>query len=354
MSQERTEKPTAKRLSDAHEKGDVARSRDLALAAASVATTVALAKLGGRLVSGMADHLAFRLEHFGDAPLRDLAAGDIASIAVQGSWLIAVLVGPIGTVAMVVGVFMHGMQGGWVFAPTKLQFDWNRLNPANGIKRFGMMQSGMETLKTMVSVAVIVWLGWRIVATLIQQAPQLAWLTPFGAAALAWSHTDTLLWRVAWALGFLALGDYALQKYRLTKSLKMTKQEVKDEYKQSQGSPENKRRVRKAQVTMARRRMMRDVARATVVITNPTHFAVALEYRRETMAAPVVLAKGADAVAMRIREEARSHGIPIIENKPLAQALYHTAEIGQVIPSPLFGAVAEVLAYLVRIKQLML
>jgi flagellar biosynthetic protein FlhB len=134
----------------------------------------------------------------------------------------------------------------------------------------------------------------------------------------------------------------------------MSKQEIKDEHKMMEGSPENKRRVRRAQLTMARRRMMQDVARATVVVTNPTHFAVALEYRRDKMAAPMVLAKGADHVALRIREEARAHGIPIVENKPLAQALFKTAEIGQTIPAPLFGAVAEVLAYLVRIKQLML
>jgi flagellar biosynthetic protein FlhB len=134
----------------------------------------------------------------------------------------------------------------------------------------------------------------------------------------------------------------------------MTKQEVKDEAKMMEGSPEIKRRVRRAQVEMARRRMMKDIARATVVITNPTHYAVALEYRRETMAAPIVLAKGADHVALRIRAEARSHGVPIIENKPLAQTLFRTAEIGETIPAPLFGAVAEVLAYLVRIKQLML
>ncbi len=122
-----------------------------------------------------------------------------------------------------------------------------------------------------------------------------------------------------------------------------------------EGSPENKRRrVRAAQFDLSRRRMMQDVARATVVITNPTHFAVAIEYRRDTMPAPQVLAMGADHVALRIRDVARYHGVPIIENKALAQALFRTAEIGQTIPAPLFGAVAEVLAYLVRIKQLML
>ncbi len=354
MSQERTEQPTPKRLREAREKGQVARSRDLALAAASVAATVALARFGSRLLSGLAEHLASDLAHFGDAPLATLSAGDINSRVIQGAGLIALLVGPIAIATMVVGVGMHGFQGGWVFAPNALQFNWSRLNPANGFKRFGMKQSGADTLKTLISVAVITYLSWRVVGIAIDEATQLAWLTPLGAAALAWSHTDTLLWRVAWALGVLALGDYALQKYRLTSSLKMTKQEVKDEHKMMEGSPENKRRVRKAQFAMARRRMMQDVARATVVITNPTHFAVALEYRRDKMAAPLVLAKGADLVALRIREAARDHGIPIIENKPLAQALFRTAEIGQTIPAPLFGAVAEILAYLVRIKQLML
>jgi len=354
MSQDKTEKPTGKRLSDAREKGQVARSRDLALAAASVAATIALAKMGGRLVTGMAEKLASDLAHFGDAPLKTVTAGDINARVISGAGLIAMLVGPIAIATMAVGVGMHGFQGGWSFAPGALTLNWSRLNPANGIKRFGLMQSGMETLKAIVSVSMITYLAWYIVDAVMADSVGLAWQTPIGAAMLAWTHADSLLWRVAWGLGILALGDYALQKYRLTTSLKMSKQEVKDEGKMMDGNPEIKRRVRRAQVDMSRRRMMRDVARATVVITNPTHFAVALEYRREKMAAPIVLAKGADDVALRIREEARSHGIPIVENKLLAQTLFRTAEIGDTIPAPLFGAVAEVLAYLVRIKQLML
>jgi flagellar biosynthetic protein FlhB len=354
MSQDRTEQPTAKRWKDAREKGQVARSRDLALAAAAVAATIALAQLGSRLIDGLADRLAADLAHFGDTPLEPIAAGDLTSLVIQGATLIALLVGPIAIAAMAVGVGMHGMQGGWVFAPDALHINWSRLNPANGVKKLGMMQSGIETLKTLISVSVITYLAWRIVGSFIVEAPQLAWLTPFGAAAQGWLHGETLLWRVAWALGILALGDYALQRYRLTTSLKMTKQEVKDEHKMMEGSPENKRRVRRAQFELSRRRMMTDVARATVVITNPTHFAVAIEYRRDTMPAPRVLAMGADHVALRIRDVARYHGVPIVENKPLAQALFRTAEIGQTIPAPLFGAVAEVLAYLVRIKQLML
>ncbi len=230
----------------------------------------------------------------------------MTSQVIQGALLISLLVGPIAIATMVVGVGMHGFQGGWVFAPNALQFNWSRLNPANGVKRLGLMQSGMRDPQDARSRSRSspTWRG-AIVGSFVIEAPQLAWLTPFGAAMLAWSHAETLLWRVAWALGVLALGDYALQKYRLTSSLKMTKQEVKDEHKMMEGSPENKHRVRKAQVAIARRRMMQDVARATVVITNPTHFAVALEYRRDRMAAPMVLAKGADHVALRIRDVAR-------------------------------------------------
>jgi flagellar biosynthesis protein FlhB len=354
MAEDKTEHPTAKRLSDAREKGQIARSRDLALAAAAVAGTIALARLGGRLVTGLTQQLTRDLEHFGDAPLKTITAGDINGVVIHGAILTAWLVGPIAFITMVTGVGMHGFQGGWSFAPGALHLNWNRLNPASGIKRFGLMQTGAETLKTIVSVTVISYLSWQIVEAVMADTVRMAWQTPLGAAMLAWEHADSLLWRVAWALGVLALADYGLQKYRHFSMLKMTKQEVKDEAKMMEPSPEMKRRVRRAQAEMARRRMMRDLARATVVITNPTHFAVALEYRRETMAAPIVLAKGADHVALRIRAEARSHGVPIIENKPLAQTLFRTAEIGETIPAPLFGAVAEVLAYLVRIKQLML
>jgi flagellar biosynthetic protein FlhB len=216
------------------------------------------------------------------------------------------------------------------------------------------MQAGMDTLKTMLSVVVITWLGWNAVDAVMAESLQMPWMAPADAAKSAWLHIEALLWRISIGLGFLALGDFALQKYRHTSQLKMTKQEVKDEAKQQDGSAEVKGKIRRVQQEMARRRMMNDVPRATVVITNPTHYAVALEYRRGEMAAPVVLAKGVDQIALKIREKARQHGIPIVENRPLARGLYDTAEIGDTIPGPLFAAVAEVLAQLIRLKQLVM
>jgi flagellar biosynthetic protein FlhB len=354
MSQERTEQPTGKRLSDARKKGQIARSRDLALAAASVAATIALARLGGRLLDGLGERLARDLSHFADQPLRTISETDLTQLVFDGGATMVLLVGPIALATMVVGVATHGLQGGWAFSPEGLSLNWSRLNPANGIKRLGLMQGGIDTLKTMVSVAMIAWFGWAAIDAVMLEAEQLPWLAPADAARAAWRHTEWLLWRVALGLGVLAIGDYMLQRHRLMSSLKMTKQEVKDEAKQQDGSAEVKGKIRRIQMDMARRRMMNDIPRATVVITNPTHYAVALEYRRGEMAAPIVLAKGVDQVALKIREKAREHGIPIVENRPLAQGLYATAEIGEPIPGPLFAAVAEVLAQLIRLKQLVL
>ena len=354
MSQEKTEKPTPKKLKDAREKGQIARSRDLALAAASIAATIALARLGARLMHGLGERLARDLSHFADTPLRTITEGDLMQIVLEGGSTMALLVGPIALATMVVGVATHGLQGGWSFSPAGLTLNWSRLSPANGMQRFGLMQSGADTLKTMVSVAMIAWFSWQAVDAVMLDGGRLAWMAPADAALTAWQHAEWLLWRVALGLALLAIGDYGLQRYRLMSQLKMSKQEIRDEARSQEGSAEVKGRVRRIQADMARRRMMSDVPRATVVITNPTHYAVALEYRRGEMAAPVVLAKGADQIALKIRETARAHGVPIVENKPLAQGLYATAEIGEPIPGPLFAAVAEVLAQLIRLKQLVI
>lgn len=351
---DRTEQPTHKKLTDARKEGRVARSRDLAIASASVAATIALARMGGRLMEGLGARLNMDLAHFGDDPLRPVSGGDLSHLVITGGTLIASLVGPIAMATMITGVVVHGFQGGWSFAPTALRLNWSRLNPANNAKRLGITHHGADTLKTFVSVAAIAWIGWRTMRTMVFEAPSLAWVTPMASAAAAWDALEKLLWQAAIALAMLSIGDYGLQYYRLRSSLRMTKREVRNESKDADGSPEVKGRIRRIQRELARRRMMGDVPKATIVITNPTHFAIALRYQRGSMAAPVVLAKGADYLALAIRERARQHGVPIVENKPLAQALYKTAEVGEMIPAPLFAAVAEVLAQLIRLKQLVL
>jgi flagellar biosynthetic protein FlhB len=353
-SAEQTEKPTRKRIEEARKKGQIPRSRDLALAAASVAATFALARMGGTLVTSLATRLAEDLSRLGNDPLHTLTGPEVTGLAVAGLQVVATLVGPIALATMVAGVGTHGFQGGWTFSPEALHLNWSRLNPANGLKRFGLVQSGADTLKAIIAVTGISYLAWLAISAAAADSMRMSAVAPNGAASIGWEHAETLLWRVGWFLGLMAIGDYALQRYRVMSSLKMTRQEVKDEAKLQEGNAEVKGRIRRVQREMARRRMMGDVAKATVVITNPTHFAVALEYRRESMAAPRVLAKGQDLLALKIRELATKHGVPIVENKPLARSLYDTAEVGDTIPAQLYSAVAEVLAYLVRIKQLML
>ena len=354
MSQDRTEKPTAKRLEDARKKGQIARSRDLAAAMATIAAAIALGRLGGSVLGGLSQRLATDLSHFGDAPLRPVTSGDLMALVMGGGTLMVMLVGPIALSMIVVGVGAQGLQGGWSFAPEALQLKWDRLSPANGLKRFAFLQSGLDTVKTFFAVAVIAWLAWQSVMAFIEEGTRLPWMTALAAAQRGWTYAESFMWKVGWGLAALGLGDYGLQRYRLTSSLRMTKQEIKDEHKQQDGNPQVKGRIRRIQRDMARRRMVDDVKKATVVITNPTHFAVALAYRRGSMAAPVVLAKGRDHLAAAIRERARLHGVPMVENKPLAQALFKTAEVGDTIPADLFAAVAEVLAQLIRLKQLIL
>jgi flagellar biosynthetic protein FlhB len=353
-TQEKTEQPSRKKLEEARKKGQIPRSRDLALAAASIAATIALVQFGGRIVDRLGNRLARDLSHFGDSPLRVITTGDVSALVTTHATLLALLVGPIAAATLVAGVGMHGFQGGWSFSFSKLQLNWSRLNPASNVRKFGFQSNGMDTIKTLLTVAVIGYLGYQAVVRVVNDSLRMPWIPPMGAAHAASSHVQDLLWDTTWALLAIAVADYAWQRYRVMSQLKMSKQELRDEAKESEGSAEVKGRVRRIQRDMARRRMLNDVPRATVVIANPTHFAVALEYKRDRMAAPVVLAKGQDHLALRIRERARQHGIPIVENKPLAQTLFRTAEVGDTIPGPLFAAVAEVLAQLIRLKQLSL
>jgi len=285
---------------------------------------------------------------------RDLQPEDLTSMVLMHGALIAVLVGPIAIAAAMAGVATAAAQGGLHFAPKALRIDLTKLNPANGLKRLAPSQSWLDMLKTILTVCVLGVISFQLVKRLAITSVRFPWMSPVGSAGAGWESAARLLWQTGFALLVLGGADYGLQRWRLMKSIKMSVQEVRDEGRSAEGSPETKQRVRKVQRDMSRRQMLRDTAHATVVITNPTHFAVALEYRREKNPAPVVIAKGRDLVAQRIRDIARKNGVPIIENPPLARALHASAEVGDSIPPELFSAVAEVLGYLIRIKQLML
>lgn len=351
---EKTEKPSAKKLRDARERGQVARSQDLVAAAALLCVTAALARTGAGSIGRIQLRLADGLAHFADGARGSITPQDLSSLFVRDLGAASLILAPVILAAAAVGIGGSLAQTGWVFAPQKLTMDFSRLSPANGLQRFKPSQSGLDLIKTLIAAAAIALLAFNVGREILIGSPRLASMTPGQAAAEGGRQLVGLLYQVGFALLALAGADYGLQRWRHTQQLKMTKQEVRDEARSSEGNPEIKGRVRAIQREMNRRRMLGAVKTATVVITNPTHYAVALEYRRSAMSAPVVVAKGKDLLAQRIKQIARDKNVPMVENVPLAQALYREAEVGQAIPADLFGAVAEVLAYLVRLKQLSL
>ena len=353
-SQERTEQPTSRRLQDARRKGKVAVPKEAGQAASLIAATVALGWIGDGVLSRLGHALAAGIGRMGALARAPLDQAQVATLAVDAVTTMGIVTAPVALTAIVTVVALHTAQGGWVFASEALHLDWNRLNPATGIKRLGPSTGGVELLRMLFSVTLISVLGWLALSTYVEGSGQLARLAPADAASEMWRVAARLLKQSAIGLLAIAGADYFVQRHRLMQSLKMTRQEVKDDHKMTEGNPEIKSRVRRVQREMVKRRMLAATKKATVVITNPTHYAVALQYRRSGMSAPLVVAKGQGFMAQRIKAIARDHGIPMVENVALARALYAEAEVGDVIPGALFEAVAEVLAYLIRLKQLVL
>jgi len=354
MSAEKTEQPTHKKLKDARERGQVVRSRDLASAVALTAVTLLLWWMGPTMMSALTTTLSLSLSQLGDRPLDPMTPGDLSAVVWTGLGRLALIAGPVAVTGAVLAAVAQVAQTGWVYSPQAMQLNWGRLNPATGFKRFMPSQAGADTLKAVVAASVLGWVGWRLGMDVCEQAGQLVSMAVPSVAVRAWDVLWRFFWQGGLALLALAAADYGLQYYRVMSQLKMSRQDIRDEAKSNEGSPELKSRVRRVQREMAKRRMLTAVKQSTVVIVNPTHYAVAIEYHRDRMAAPIVVAKGKDHLALRIRQIARENGVPIVENVALARALHAGAEIGESIPAALFGAVAEVLAYLVRIKQLML
>jgi flagellar biosynthetic protein FlhB len=350
---ERNLKPTAKRLREARRKGQVVRSRDLAAAAGLVAAIATLASLGSEVIVRLGTLISTNLAGLDRFAKAAVSGEDLAAMVLTNGGIFALAAGPVALAAASAGVAAAVLQGGFTFSTDALQPSLGRLNPANGLKRLKPSQSGIDTLKALVAAGVLGYIAWGVGTEFMLDAPGLMGAGTATTASRGWAALLKLLWRASAALVVLGAADYGIQRWRLMQSLMMTRQEVTEESRSDEGRPEVKARVRRVQRDMARRRMLHATATATVVITNPTHFAIALQYDREKTAAPIVVAKGKDLLAGRIREIARLNSVPIVENPPLARALYAGAEVGETIPGPLFGAVAEVLAYLIRIRQLM-
>jgi len=346
VADNRSEKPTAKKKQKAREKGQVARSRDLVAALCLLAVTVVMSwhpeMWIGRWRS-LFERLLMTASH-GDIGLGTVVFSSTALVTAQ--WLAPILFTATG-----VAVLSTAAQGGFTFASEALKPNWGRLNPAGNIRNIFSIAGASRMLRSLVPAAAILFLAYGLIRRDITEILHASRLAPRGILARAASLQFELAWKCGLVLLAWSAADFLLQRWNYERSLMMTKQEVKQEAKDIDGNPATRGRMKRIRRAFLRRIMAKDVARATAVVTNPTHYAVALEYRPETMAAPVVVAKGRNLIAQRIKELARMHNVPIIENPPLAQALYKATEVGQTIPTNLYAAVAEILAFIFRAQM---
>ena len=252
---------------------------------------------------------------------------------------------------IVLGLFASIAQTGFVFAPKKLEPDWNKLNIFAALPKFINMKKIVESIKGIIKIVVIAFISILVIRPYLEKVNLMPTMDTIAILTFIHKVVVLLIFTVVIATLVIAIADFAYQKYAHLKKLRMTKQEVKDEYKQMEGDPLVKSRIRQIRMERARHRMMDAVPKADVVIVNPTHYAVALEYKSDKMDAPVLVAKGLDNIALKIREIAEEHEVPIVENPPLARALFASVEIDEMIPSEHFKAVAEVIGYVMQLKN---
>lgn len=349
---QRTELPTEKRLSEASERGQVAYSAELTQSILLLTCLSLVALCGGPLVLTLQETLRDALSHGprGDYDINTISAHLLSLVKRVSPALFPLLFGMFVTAAVVCY-----MQVGLKMRSEVLTFNFDRLDPAAGMSRLFSPRSLVQLASSLIKLAVILGIVYSMSGDLIDQILKLGRAQlkmSFGTGA---SLALSLLLRIGMATLLVGGADFLYQKWQHMRDLRMTKQEVRDENKQSQGDPAIRQRIRRAQRVAAQRRMLKNVPKASVIITNPTHFAVALRYRRPgglepADEAPIVVAKGADLLAKQIREIATEAGVPIVENPPLARTLYKTTEVGMFIPGDLYKAVAEVLAFVFKLK----
>jgi len=344
---DKTEQPTPRRRSQARERGQVARSADLNTAVVLLASVLMLRVMGERLFHMATGFLSLSVLEMDARRITDASA---MGVGVQLFLEMAMLLMPFLLIVTVAGSAITLTQVGFKISFHPLAPDLSRINPITGMQRFFALRSLVDLGRNLIKLFFIAIAVFFILRAHVEELTLLS-TTDVRTGVL---FLMRVLYEIGWKLGLLllvlAILDYAYQRWEHERNLKMTKQEVREELKQTEGSPDVKRRVKERQREIARRIMMKAVPEADVVITNPTHYAVALRYDSRTMNAPTVVAKGEGLIAQRIKELAKEHDVPVVENRPLAQTLYRTVEIGDEVPSSLYKAVAEVLAFVYRLK----
>ena len=346
---DRTHKATSRKRRKAREKGQIARSREVPFALTFLVLVLVLAFQGDWFIHQLEEPFrVFWSGGFGE----EITTATVSRVFFRIAWLFLILAGPLLVLTFVLSVGGLVGQGGFVFTGEPLRPKVTKLNPAQNVKKIFSKNGIVQLVRSLALVLAILYLGYSVIRDHMGDF-QLMPAMDLGSILSVWGAIlYRVCIRVAILLAILAAGDFLFQRYQHEENLKMTKQELKDEHKDTEGNPTIKGRIRRLQLEMARRRMMAAVAEADVVITNPTHFAVALKFDMATMAAPEVVAKGCDHVAQRIKQVAEEHRVPMVEDVELARALYRTVEIGDEVPVQLYRAVAQILAYVFKLKKL--
>ncbi len=340
---DKTEAPTARRRAEAREQGNIARSMDLTAALLMIGSMVLLKMYGINVIAALKTFLEQMLS------VQSLSNNDPASVMLDFSraiMMVGVALAPLLIGLVVIAVLSNILQVGFFFNPERLTPNLAALNPLKGLgKLLGGGKGPMAMVMSVMKLLLVSYFAYTAIQNkmgAIVMAQQLGYMQIFGLGS---EVIYNIALRIGIVLFVLALFDYAYQRYRIEQDLKMSKQEVKEEMRRMEGDPHIKQRRRQIAMQIAHKKLQKDVPTADVIVTNPTHFAVALKYDNDSMHAPRVVAKGADLMAQRIREIAIANGIPILERKPLARALYKMCDVGDEIPEEFYSAVAEILAY---------
>ena len=348
---EKTEEPTAKKLSDARDEGQAPRSQDLNTAAMLLVLILGVKIFGGFIYDRVYETYYYVMTNMADYAKNEFTLGRSENLLSMSLQQVLFTILPISLIGVLVAFVVGVKQVKWKITTKPLKPKPSKLNPIKGMKRIFSKDKVVELIKALVKLGVLFWVVFSYVQDEWGMIVNIYQLDPVNAVRLIIDTVLDIALRVAIVFLAIAFADWYYQKRKFKKDMKMTKQEVKDEYKNSEGNPEIKGAIRRKMQEASRRRMMQELPEADVVITNPTHLAVALKYDKDSAEAPVVIAKGADFLAEKIKEIARSNRVQIVENKPLARMLYHNVDIGAEIPPELYQMVAEILAYVYSLDQ---
>lgn len=344
---EKTEKATPKKRQDSKKKGQVAKSQDVNTAIVLLIGFSFLSFLGGYLKDIVTEIFRISFEEFMLMPLTEM---NLQIIFLQMIEKAAYFLLPIMVAAMIGGAIANYIQVGFLFSTESIQFKLSKLNPIQGFKRIFALRAIVELVKSILKISLVGLVVFGVIWSRMDEILVLSQKSVGAALAIIGDITVKVGLYASVFLLIIAIFDYMYQKYDFEKNIRMSKQDIKDEYKNTEGDPLIKSRIKQRQREMAMQRMMQEIPHADVVITNPTHFAVAIKYDETKMDAPYVVAKGVDFIAQKIKFIAKENDIITVENRPLARALYDQTELGQVVPEEFFKAIAEILAFVYKTK----